>query len=277
MSTLLKVAMYQQDICWNNPKANWEMVERAFDGLQTPVDLLVVPETFNTGFGDSMRDMAEPPMGATYEFAKRMAQRFDALFIGTWPVRTETGNGAVANRLHWVYPDGSYGYYDKAHTFRMSSEASQLVRGTQRKVFEWRGWRIKPAVCYDLRFPKWLRNSIRNTGNNVPLSIENVDNISLNYDLMVVCANWPASRHEAWTTLLRARAIENLSYVVGVNRVGTDGADIPYTGDSRAVDFRGLDVATCTPGNDTVAVAVLDKEALAAFRRHWPFYLDFDV
>lgn len=161
----------------------------------------------------------------------------------------------------------------------MSGEADIITRGTERCVFEWRGWRVKPAVCYDLRFPKWLRNAVRDEERS-KLPTDGVsmcdEAIALDYDLMIVCANWPGSRHEAWSTLLKARAIENLSYVVGVNRVGADGADINYTGNSAAVDFKGLPVAECESGKDQLMTARLEKESLEKFRQHWPFFLDFD-
>ena len=262
----LTVAFFQQDIAWEQPEANHRMVEEAFSRLAQPADVLVVPETFATGFSDCMAAMAEPQEGATLQFARRMARQHDSLFVGTWTVREK---GQVVNRLHWVYPDGRYGWYDKAHTFRMSSEASQLARGTRRVIFEWRGWRVKPAVCYDLRFPLWLRQT-------APEGACEGEEVRLGYDLMIVCANWPQSRYEAWSTLLRARAIENLSYVVGVNRVGTDGVEIPYSGDSMAVDYKGHTLASCAHGEASVAVATLDYETLRTFRSHWPFYLDFD-
>ena len=241
---LLTIAYYQQDIAWEDPEQNYRLVEEAFAPMGEGVDVMVVPETFNTGFSDNMAVMAEPQEGKTLAFARRMARRYDALFVGTWTVRQ--ADGGVVNRLHWVYPDGSYGSYDKGHTFRMSSEASQLQKGMRRELFEWRGWRIKPAVCYDLRFPKWLRNGVpaserhKLPDNGVERPSETV---LLDYDLLLVCANWPGSRHEAWSTLLKARAIENLCYVVGVNRAGVDGVGIPYTGNSAAIDFKGMDMS----------------------------------
>lgn len=272
----MNVVLFQQDIVWENPEANYRKVETALSTLQGPVDIIVVPETFNTGFSDNMAAMAEQPEGDTYRFACRMARQYNSLFVGTWTVQQE---GKVYNRLHWVRPDGTYGWYDKAHTFRMSSEASQLGRGTQRALFEWRGWKIKPAVCYDLRFPKWLRNGVP-AAERYKLPHNDVERCAepcaLDYDLMIVCANWPGSRHEAWSTLLRARAIENLSYVVGVNRVGTDGVDIPYTGNCAAVDYKGQPLVECQPGQEQLQVVSLDYDALQQFRQHWPFYLDFD-
>ena len=272
----LTIAYYQQDIAWEAPEQNYRLVEDAFVTVGKDADVLVVPETFNTGFSDNMAAMAELQEGDTLQFARHMASLHDALFVGTWTVRLDEG---VANRLHWVYPDGSYGYYDKGHTFRMSSEASQLLKGGRRELFEWHGWRIKPAVCYDLRFPKWLRNGVpaserhKLPSNGVERPSETV---ALDYDLLLVCANWPGSRHEAWSTLLKARAIENLCYVVGVNRAGVDGVGIPYTGNSAAIDYKGMELSHCDPEQAQVRTAVLDYEGLQTFRQHWPFYLDFD-
>ena len=178
------ITLYQQDIRWQEPEENRHHAEAALAAAPKS-DIFAVPETFTTGFGDGMTDLAEEPEGPTLQWARRMAAQHDLLFVGTWIV---IENGRCYNRMHWVFPDGDYGTYDKGHTFRVSGEADVITRGTRREVFEWRGWRIKPAVCYDLRFPKWLRND------------------NMKYDLLLVCANWPGSRHEAWTTLLQARA-----------------------------------------------------------------------
>lgn len=262
----LTLAYYQQDICWEDPKRNFLQVERKLlqdlpSGIRP--DIIIVPETFSTGFSDNMARMAELPEGPAYRAALDIAQRFDALFVGTWTVKVD---GKIYNRLHWVRPDGSYGSYDKGHTFRMSSEASQLARGTSRPTFSWRGWRIRPAICYDLRFPKWLRNE--------PLVKGRAE--GLDYDLLIICANWPGSRHQAWSTLLQARAIENECYVAGVNRVGIDGVGIPYQGCSAVIDYKGQIVSQCAPGADELQVATLSKSDLDTFRDHWPFYLDAD-
>lgn len=258
----MNIALFQQAIVWEAPEANFRLVERWLDGLPSPVDMIVLPETFSTGFSDNMARMADELQGATLDFARRMAARHNALFVATWTVRA--AGGAVYNRLHWVRPDGMFGFYDKAHTFRMSSEASQLVAGRQRVCFEWRGWRVRPAVCYDLRFPVWLRNR------------HDAATDMLDYDLLLVCANWPASRHEAWSTLLRARAIENQCYVVGVNRVGDDGVGIHYAGYSAAINYKGETMSACRPDEPDMQLVTLEKEPLQTFRSHWPFYLDAD-
>ena len=246
------ITLYQQDIRWHEPEENRQRAEAALAAAPAS-DIFVVPETFTTGFGEGMADLAEETDGPTLQWARRMAAQHNRLFVGTWIVKEE---GKCYNRMHWVKPDGSYGTYDKAHTFRVSGEYDVITRGTRREVFEWRDWKIKPAVCYDLRFPKWLRN-------------DNMD-----YDLLLICANWPGSRHEAWSTLLKARAIENLCYTVGCNRSGVDGVGGSYSGNSAAIDYKGLPMAECT-GEEMLTVT-LDKERIKTFRERWPFYLDFD-
>ncbi len=251
----LRVTFFQQDIVWGDAEANRRAVEDSLFLVPHNTDIFVVPETFTTGFGDHMAALAENPMGPTFRWAQKLASRHNFLFVGTWIVRE---GDKCYNRLHWIYPNGSFGYYDKAHTFRVSGEYDIISRGTQREVFEYKGWKIKPAVCYDLRFPKWLRND------------------DLSYDLLLVCANWPGSRHEAWTTLLKARAIENLSYVLGCNRCGKDGVGGDYTGNSALIDYKGFPVAEAEAGDEGLVSVVLDKERLDSFRERWPLYLDFD-
>ena len=251
----LRVTFFQQDIVWGDAEANRRAVEDSLFLVPHNTDIFVVPETFTTGFGDHMAAQAENPMGPTFRWAQQLASRHNFLFVGTWIVRE---GDKCYNRLHWIYPNGSFGYYDKAHTFRVSGEYNIISRGTQREVFEYKGWKIKPAVCYDLRFPKWLRN----------------DNLS--YDLLLVCANWPGSRHEAWSTLLKARAIENLSYVLGCNRCGKDGVGGNYTGNSALIDYKGFPLAEAEAETDQLVTVTLDKDKLDTFREHWPLYLDFD-
>lgn len=250
----LQISFYQQDIVWADPEANRRRVEAAMADAPKS-DIFVVPETFTTGFGDHMASLAEEQEGPTLLWACQMAKQYGLLFVGTWIVRD---GDLCYNRLHWVFPDGTFGHYDKAHTFRVSGEFDIISRGSRREVFAYKGWRIKPAVCYDLRFPKWLRND------------------HLSYDLLLVCANWPGSRHEAWTTLIKARAIENLSYVLGCNRCGVDGVGGNYTGNSALIDYKGIPLAEAKSGTDQIVTASLDKDKLDTFRQHWPLYLDFD-
>lgn len=277
---MLTIAFYQQDIVWRAPEANRHRVRKAFEHVGSKADVLVLPETFTTGFGDMMAEMAEAGHGVTWQFLHQLAIEHDSLVVGTWPVADTNAQGenVIFNRLHWVRPDGDGGYYDKGHTFRMSSEALQLERGIMPTTFVWRGWRIRPAVCYDLRFPKWLRNKITdNFSNSLATPLPGLaQGQGLDYDLMLVCANWPASRRQTWDTLLQARAIENLAYVVGVNRVGQDGIGIPYSGGSAAYDYCGRMLTHAQDGRDEVCVVTLSEEKLLDFRTRNPIYLDFD-
>lgn len=278
----LTVTLYQQDIRWNDPESNRLHAEETLANTVASAagtDIFVVPETFTTGFGDHMATLAEEPEGPTLQWARRMAAQYNLLFVGTWIVRE--GNQCF-NRMHLVYPDGSLGTYDKAHTFRVSGESDIIARGTSRKVYEYKGWRIKPAICYDLRFPMWLRNEpavradLRGIGaRDIDAEIAAMTDL-LSYDILLVSANWPGSRHQAWTTLIKARAIENLCYVVGCNRCGTDEHGSDYHGDSAIIDYKGYYVVEDTTYGPHVIASTLRKDKLDTFRRKWPFFLDFD-
>lgn len=276
MKEELHIAYLQQEIAWEDPDQNYQLVEesfaRAIDKSGIQPDILVAPETFNTGFSNNISALAESDEGPTFQFAQRIAKQYDALFVASWAVRDYTG---IHNRMHWVDGDGNGLYYDKAHTFRMSSEGSQVERGTQKKIFRWRGWRIRPVVCYDLRFPNWLRNK-RLDPTKVAPSYPPEPVPPLTYDLMIVCANWPASRIHAWNTLLQARAIENMAFVVGCNCVGVDGLGIEYSGHSAIYDYEGKPLSSCQPGEATATIATLRYADLQHYRNRYPFYIDFD-
>lgn len=188
-----------------------------------------------------------------------LARVHDAAVTGSFPVRD---GGGVFNRLHFVRPDGDASTYDKRHLFRMAREHERYAAGQGRLTVTWRGWRVRPLVCYDLRFPVFARNTARPDG-------------TLDYDLLLFVANWPAPRHEAWRTLLRARAIENLAYVAGVNRCGTDGNGHPYLGASALVDPLGAPVHECGGAAAIVTVAA-SRERLATHRARFPAHLDAD-
>jgi len=257
MNDDLHITLFQQDIVWAAPEANRLRAAEALSDIPSGTDIFVLPETFTTGFGDHMASLAEPADGPTLHWARRQAALHNVLLVGTWIVRV---GDRCFNRLHWVLPDGSCGHYDKAHTFRPSGEHEQISCGVERPVFTYKGWRIRPAVCYDLRFPKWLRND------GLAHSLQ--PSSAAPYDLLLVCANWPASRREAWSTLLKARAIENLCFVAGCNRTGVDGVGGLYSGDSAVIDYKGFAMPSLS--------AALNRDALDAFRRKWPIYLDFD-
>jgi len=261
----LTVAMVQQDIVWESKEENYRRVEDLLErGITKPVDVIVLPETFNTAFSDRIASFAEPECGTTYDFALRMAQRYDALLVGTWATVDVSGDASPRNRMHLVAPDGLLGIYDKRHLFRLSKEGQQMTCGEGKTIAEWRGWRMRPAVCYDLRFPLWLRNGY-DAGSD-----------SLDYDLLLFSANWPKARIGAWDTLLKARAIENLCYVVGVNRTGIDANDVVYNGHSVAIDYAGRPISVADSEQEGVVIVELSQTKLADFRKRNPFYLDFD-
>jgi len=216
------VSLVQTDLHWHEPAANRAaLADQLAAALAGPglTDLIVLPEMFTTGFSMAAAAQAEPGEGATLAWLREQAARYDAVVTGSVMV---TEAGRYYNRLLWVRPDGSYSAYDKRHLFRMAGEHEVYTAGTGRLVEEWRGWRIQPLVCYDLRFPVWSRNPAAEP-----------------YDLLLYVANWPHARINAWKVLLQARAIENLTYVAGVNRIGVDGLGVEYSGHTMLLDPRG--------------------------------------
>ena len=254
MSTL-KVSLVQTSLAWHDPAANRATLERHVAPLAGSTDLVVLPEMFTTGFTMAPREVAEPADGPTLEWLRGLATRIGAAVTGSIATRED---GRYLNRLLWVEPDGRAVHYDKRHLFRMAREHEHYTAGRRRLLVEWRGFRVCPLVCYDLRFPVWSRNR-----RVAP------------YDLLIYVANWPAARRSAWQRLLPARAIENLCYVVGVNRVGSDGQGIEYAGDSAVHDWRG-DELLGLGSNETVRTIELDGQALGQFREKFPAQLDAD-
>ncbi|GAB2795827.1 amidohydrolase [Rhabdobacter roseus] len=252
----LAVALVQADLYWESPTANRAALEEKIAELPEPADVIVLPELFTTGFSMNAAALAEPMNLTTTRWLRQIAAQTQALVLGSVIIQEE---GYFYNRLLAVYPDGTCRTYDKRHLFRMGQEHQTYTPGTRRLLLEWKGWRLCPLICYDLRFPVWSRNDPEST-----------------YDLLLYVANWPAPRAYAWNTLLRARAIENQSYVVGVNRTGTDGNDWPYAGGSLAVDFLG-EVITDLGEAEAARVVHFSKEALEAFRKDFPALLDADA
>ncbi|MCY7351205.1 MAG: amidohydrolase [Cytophagaceae bacterium] len=247
--TLIQTPLYSE-----NPEANRAMLEEKISQIGQATDLIVLPEMFTTGFTMNPERMAEPMGLTTFRWMKQQAAQTGAVVTGSYVVK-EGGN--FFNRLLWMQPDGNFETYDKRHLFRMSGEHHHYAAGTRRLVKSWKGWRICPLICYDLRFPVWSRN----TG---PA-----------FDLLLYVANWPAARSHAWNTLLQARAIENLCYVVGVNRVGTDGKGYAYAGESCVVDFRG-ERSGYQQNLEVIHTESLKKTDLSTFRENFPAFLDAD-
>ena len=258
----LRISLVQGATRWHDPAGNREYYGRLIGPLRGTTDVVLLPETFTSGFSNEAIGNAETMDGPTLDWLRTQAQRIDAAVCGSVQLRV---GGGVYNRLLWVTPDGEVAHYDKRHLFRYAREHERYAAGRERLTVEWRGWRICPLVCYDLRFPVYSRNryDVERPG-------------ALDYDLLLYIANWPSARAYAWKTLLRARAIENLCYVAGLNRVGTDGAGLHYSGDSAVIDFLGHPASECTDA-EVVATTTLLAAELAAHRARFPAMLDGDA
>jgi omega-amidase len=257
----LRVSLVQGNTLWHSPEGNRAMYGELMAPLAGQSDLIVLPETFTSGFSNDAIHRAEGMDGPTVEWLRRQAQTLAAVVTGSVQIRDGEG---VFNRLLWATPDGELHQYDKRHLFRMANEHQRYAAGRDRRTFELKGWRVCPLVCYDLRFPVFIRNRF---GVEAPARFD--------YDLLVFVANWPQARRNAWRTLLRARAMENLSCVAAVNRVGSDGNALAYAGDSVLLDALGEPLVECGDGVEVVT-SVLDAQALLAHRGRFPAERDAD-
>lgn len=249
----LKCLLVQPQLFWADAQANRKHLEKVAQGEGTDCDLIVLPETFTSGFlGDSEADQ-ETMEGATVAWITSLAKDLDCVICGSAAIYTADG---PVNRFLWAQPDGDVQFYDKRHLFSYGGEDKRYRAGSERKIFDYRGWRICPQVCYDLRFPAWCR-------------------IRDDYDLLIFVANWPEPRTPAWSALLRARAIENQCYVIGVNRAGSDPRGLSYAGASAVYDPLGetmLDLGA-DEGNASVTI---DLDQVSAIRGQLPFLQDAD-
>ncbi|GIZ13655.1 amidohydrolase [Pseudomonas sp. NCCP-436] len=250
----LELALIQTTLAWQDPAANRKHFQTLLEQAHG-ADLVLLPEMFSTGFSMESAVLAEPEDGPMTLWMKEQAQAVGAVIGGSLII--QAADGSYRNRFLWARPDGSLAYYDKRHLFRMAGEHQHYSAGEQRVVLELKGWHVRPLICYDLRFPVWARN----TGDT---------------DLLIYTANWPALRRNHWNRLLPARAIENLCYVAGVNRVGEDPNGHAYTGDSQVLDFQG-DTLLATGEGDGVFRVRLSSEALYAYRERFPAHLDADA
>lgn len=248
----LIIALVQEDLVWENPEANRSRISRRLDSLGH-VDVVVLPEMFSTGFSMNPEGLSENMDGPTVEWMKRMAKESQAVITGSLIIEED---GAFFNRLIWAEPDGVLKYYDKRHRFSYAGEDEHYTAGKLRPTWEYKGWKIRPQVCYDLRFPVWSRNDD-------------------DYDLLLYVANWPERRSYPWKTLLKARAIENMSFVIGVNRTGEDGNGIAYSGDSAVISPLGEPIAQAEPGAG-VLIQKISKSELIEVRERFQFLADRD-
>lgn len=257
----MKISLLQMDIAWANQEKNHTTAARLIDA-KPGSDLYILPEMFSTGFATKPEGIAEDD-GATLQWMKDKAKATGAAICGS--VATKDG-GKYYNRMYFVKPDGSVAHYDKHHLFTYSGEDERYTPGNEHVIVEWKGFHIMLDVCYDLRFPKWVRNRIIKESDNKERYL---------YDIIIYVASWPESRQGAWETLLHARAIENQCWVAGVNRVGKDPGNI-YIGGSQFVDPWGNDLSSCIRGEESIATSNIDINTLTAFRKDFPVLADAD-
>ena len=254
MSTLI-ITGIQSSLHWEDKKANLQMLEEKIFSISQPTEIVVLPEMFSTGFSMQPKKLAETMDGETVEWMKRIAAKKKIILTGSVIIEEDRN---FYNRLVWVLPNGQIGYYDKRHLFAYGDEDQHYTAGKKRLIASVKGWKINLMVCYDLRFPVWSRQQG-----------------DFEYDVLIYVANWPERRVLAWTSLLRARAIENQSYVIGVNRTGDDGNKIPYTGESMAVDPMG-EILYHKNDEEDVFTVTLDRSHLEKTREKFPFWKDAD-
>ena len=256
----LNISIIEDNIIWGDKEANLSQLEANLQSIPENTDIVVLPELFSTGFlienPDEMKSLAERNTENTIITLKRLAKQFNIALAGSFMACTA---GKIYNRAFFIESSGDETYYDKKHIFSLGGENIVFSPGTTMPpVIRYRGWNIMLVVCFDLRFPAWLRN------------------IQNKYDVLVVVANWPQARSYAWQQLLIARAIENECYVCGCNRIGESPSGIKYSGDSLIIDMRGQVVARRKEDNSPIISAVLNGEKLSSFREKFPVWKDFD-
>ena len=289
---ILKIACVQTDIIARDPSKNFYHLDELFKRIQDDRDIIILPETFTTGFPAEPELFAENEDGPTMTWLRQKAKERNCAIVGSFITsfgQQTTDNGQQTfskllsspnpvpvsqfpnssasqylkfhNTLVWMNPDGTYHTYNKRHTF-MGGEKEQLCCGQEQITIEYKGWKIRPFICYDLRFPIWLRNSYKDG--------------ELGYDLGIVIANWPVQKSYIWNTLLSARAIENQAYFIGVNRVGIDHNNINYIGETKVVNGKGRTVAELTDNKEGILETEIDMESLTKFRNYFTVHRDWD-
>ena len=260
MSTLT-ISTIQTDLHWESKEANLRMLEEKISSLYQKTEIIILPEMFTTGFSMKPELLAETMDGPALHWMKKMSAENRVILTGSLIIEEDK---KYFNRLIWMMPNGEYGYYDKRHLFGYAEEDKHYSAGSKRLIVSVKGWKLNMMVCYDLRFPVWARQS--------PVKDKSP---AYEYDVLLYVANWPDRRSHAWKTLLCARAIENQCYVVGVNRVGTDGNDIYYSGNSLVIDPLG-EVLYHMADEEDIFTITLSKERLEEVRTKFPFLKDAD-
>lgn len=259
MSTLT-ITTIQTNLYWQDKISNRTMLENKITSLSAKTEIVILPEMFSTGFSMQPQTYAETMEGETIQWMKRVSAENGIVLTGSLIIEEE---GKFYNRLIWMLPNGELGYYNKRHLFAFAAEHESYTPGNKRLIASVKGWKINLQVCYDLRFPVWARQQI------------DAETKQPEYDVLINVANWPAKRSHAWKTLLCARAIENQCYVVGVNRVGTDGNNVYHSGNSLVIDPLGEVLYHMADEEDVFSIT-LDKEKLEAVRTKFPFLNDAD-
>ncbi len=259
----MRLTIIQSSLIWENPDQNRADFSRKMAALAGQTDLVVLPEMFTTGFSMRADTLAETMDGPTMQWLASQASSLQSAITGSFICRE---GGQHFNRLVFMRPDGTFDLYDKKHLFGLAGESEHYAPGNKRLITEWKGWRICPLVCYDLRFPAWSRNT------TVAIS----GDMQQPYDLLLYVANWPARRAQHWRSLLAARAIENQAFTVGVNMVGKDGNGLDYSGDSTIIDFGGAVICQISGQEDTIT-AELSLAQQQYYRQQLPFLRDADI
>ncbi len=255
----LSITIIQSELRWRNPQENLQTFDNLFEQIASETDLVVLPEMFTTGFTMQPEGLSETMDGQAIGWMRSRARKLSAAIVGSFIVEE---NNRYLNRLVFMKPDGEMQYYDKKHLFRLAGEDEKYQPGDKKVIIHYKGWKILPLICYDLRFPVWSCNRI------VEGQIE--------YDLMVLVANWPQVRNYAWKTLLTARAIENQAFVAGVNRIGIDENGKVYSGDSLVADPWGAHILIAPPSQTSVQSVVISMQELQKIRSNFPFHRDWD-
>ncbi len=257
----LKITIIQSHLHWENPIANRQLFSEKINNISDKTDLVVLPEMFTTGFSMNAKNLSEENNGETLHWMKAEAKKHNTAITGSVIISDQPtgklGENKYYNRLFFVFPDGTFQKYDKKHTFTLAKENETYTAGTERITIEYKGWKICPLICYDLRFPVWARNTE-------------------DYDVLIYVANWPNKRVSAWDALLKARAIENMCYCVGVNRVGQDGSGHEYSGHSAVYDVLGKQISNSNMENEFTEIITLEKEHIQSNREHLQFLKDRD-
>jgi omega-amidase len=250
----MKLSVIQPDTAWEDKNKNFRIIWELSSGLENDTDIIILPEMFNTGFSMNPEELSESARSETFDWMINLAESRNCAVCGSYIVKDKN---RFFNRWTFVTPEKKSWFYDKRHLFRPGNEHDLFSPGKKRLALIFRGVRISPNICYDLRFPVWSRNVN-------------------NYDLLINSANWPAARREVWITLLKARAIENQCYVAGANRIGTDGAGVKYAGDSMIIGPRGEIMASADRNRECSISAEISIPELKGFRKKFPVLKDKD-